>query len=244
MLATRRHTIRQCAAAVACCVIASATALAAGEAAVDARHIQQLVEQRAVTVLQDAPFAQGANRVEVRTGSLDSRLDFAPCAEALQVELALPRPTGRANARVSCALPTPWYLYVPLELAVYRDVVVATRAMRPGEIIAAGDVTLEERDVLAGGTPALGRLEDVIGHQLRRAVGANAVIGNAAVELPLLVRRGERINLSARSGGINVSVGAEALANGRSGERIRVRNLQSQRVIEATVTGPGRAEVI
>jgi flagella basal body P-ring formation protein FlgA len=244
MRATRRNTIRRYAAVLGCCTIGSAAALAAGEPAFDAQGIRQLVEQHAVAVLQDAPFAQGASRVEVRTGSLDSRLDFAPCAQALQVELELPRPSGRANAKVSCATPTPWYLYVPVELAVYRDVVVATRAMRPGELIAAGDVTLEERDVLAGGTPALGRLEDVIGHQLRRAVGASAVIGNAAVELPLLVRRGEHINLSARSGGINVSVSAEALANGRSGERIRVRNLQSQRVVEATVTGPGKAEVI
>ena len=242
--APARHALRLLAFTAPAWCSWAAQVVAGPSGQVDAALIRQSVEHHATRLLEEAPVAEGANRIEVRAGALDSRLSFQACAGPLEVELDATRMASRNNARVSCDAPSPWYLYVPVELAVYRDVVVATRPMRPGEIIGAGDVSLQERDVLRPSSPGLGRLEDAIGLELRRAVAANAVIGSGAVDLPLLVRRGDRISLGSRAGGLVVSVNGEALGNGRRGERIRVRNLQSQRVVEATVTGPGRAEVI
>ena len=64
----------------------------------------------------------------------------------------------------------------------------------------------------------------------------------SVVEFPILVRRGDRISIRSHSGGISVRANAEALDNGRYGERIRVRNLQSAKVIEVTVTAAGEGE--
>jgi flagellar basal body P-ring formation protein FlgA len=56
---------------------------------------------------------------------------------------------------------------------------------------------------------------------------------------PELVRRGERVTLQAAGGTIAVQVEGEALAGGALGERVRVRNLATRRVVEGTVGGEG-----
>ena len=55
--------------------------------------------------------------------------------------------------------------------------------------------------------------------------------------LPSLTAQG------ARSGAINVRMPGEALSNGGMREQIRVKNLNSQRVIKAQVMAPGQVEV-
>jgi flagella basal body P-ring formation protein FlgA len=49
--------------------------------------------------------------------------------------------------------------------------------------------------------------------------------------------------ISARSGTLNVRMPGEALSNGGMSEQIKVKNLNSQRVIKARVTAPGQVEV-
>jgi flagella basal body P-ring formation protein FlgA len=192
--------------------------------------------------LPESDIARGANRTEVEAGSIDSRLRLAACALTPQVQVDLTRGSGRYNARVSCPAPAPWSLYVPIEVRVFRDVVVSNRAMERGQTIGASDLRLEERNVLATGAGALMNLEDAVGFSLRRNVPVNAMLNSGTVEPPLLVRRGDRIQVSVRAGGINVSAVGEALRDGRLGERIPVRNIQSKRVVEAVVTGAGRGE--
>lgn len=213
-------------------------------ATVDARAIVALVEHSVLAQLRDEPLTRGAARVEVEAGALDSRLALAACGQPIRVAADLARQQARVNARVSCSAPSPWNLYVPVEIRVYRPVLVATRELRRGEAIGEGDVALEERNALAAGAPPLTQVEDVAGHSARRNIAANSVLSASLIELPVLVRRGDRLGVSARSGGITVQIGGEALGTARLGERVRVRNLQSGRSIDAVVTGNGSAEAI
>lgn len=213
-------------------------------ATVDARAIVALVEHAVLAQLAGAPFARDAARVEVVAGALDSRLALAACGQGIRVAADLSRQTARVNARVSCAGPSPWNLYVPVEIRVYRPVLVTTRALARGEAIGAGDVTLAERNSLAAGAPPLSEPAAVVGQSARRSIAANTVLSAGLIELPVLVRRGDRLGVSARAGGITIQISAEALGTARLGERVRVRNLQSGRVIDAVVTGSGSAEAI
>jgi flagella basal body P-ring formation protein FlgA len=111
-------------------------------------------------------------------------------------------------------------------------------------VLTASDLRVEERDSLSANQPVLQRIEDAVGQGLRRPLPPNAILGPAVLESPVLVRRGERVTVSVRTGGIAVSSQAEALRDGRRGERIQARNLQSRRTIELTVTGPGQGEIL
>jgi len=229
------------------CVLPGLWTLAARAepATVDARAIESLVEHSVLAQLREEPLARGAARVEVEAGALDTRLSMAACGQPIRVAADLSRQQARVNARVSCSAPSPWNLYVPVEIRVFRPVLVATRELRRGEAIGTDDVALEERNVLAAvGAPPLAQAADVVGLHARRTITPGTLLSAGLVELPVLVRRGDRLGVSARSGGITVQINGEALGTARLGERVRVRNLQSGRVIDAVVTGSGSAEAI
>ena len=52
---------------------------------------------------------------------------------------------------------------------------------------------------------------------------------------PLAVKRGQRVDLVALAGGLEVRMTGEAMSDGTPGQRIKVRNLRSKRVVDGIV---------
>jgi flagella basal body P-ring formation protein FlgA len=62
--------------------------------------------------------------------------------------------------------------------------------------------------------------------------------------LPTQINRGEPVRMQLQVGGLSLNGQGLALESGAAGERIRVRNLSSQAVLEAEVVGPGLVRVV
>lgn len=183
-------------------------------------------------------------RHEIQVNPLDPRLRLAACDSDLTQSLESPaQPVGRVTVRVSCEGSTPWTVFVPAQVRIFRPVVVVRTALRRDSIIGAGDVALVEQDVSLLNRGYVTEVEQVIGRKLTRATRTDQVLTPAMLQLAEAVRRGDQVVISARSGGINVRMQGEALSGGTLGQQISVRNLTSQRVIRARVTGPGQVEV-
>ena len=183
-------------------------------------------------------------RHEIQVNPLDPRLRLAACDSDLTQSLESPaQPVGRVTVRVSCEGSTPWTVFVPAQVRIFRPVVVVKTALRRDSIIGAGDVALVEQDVSLLNRGYVTEVEQVIGRKLTRATRADQVLTPAMLQLAEAVGRGDQVVISARSGGINVRMQGEALSGGTLGQQISVRNLTSQRVIRARVAGPGQVEV-
>jgi len=194
-------------------------------------------------VTHQAPDRDG--RLEIEVGYIDPRLRLARCGH--EPEVFLPPNTqlsGRATVGVQCQEPERWRVYIPVEVRHMVAVVVARNPVYRGETVERDDLSRESRDTsgLRGGhftDPA-----EVAGQQAQRRLRPGRVISGRDVSPPVLVERGSRVTITASGGGaFSVSMKGEALADGRKGETIPVRNLSSEREIEAEVVGPGRVEV-
>ena len=91
---------------------------------------------------------------------------------------------------------------------------------------------------------------EVDGLKTRRAIRAGEplsfrdVVGSGRQKAETVVRARDSVQVIAFRNGLRFAVpAAQALQSGRVGEIIRVRNIQSNRVISAKVTGPGEVEV-
>jgi flagella basal body P-ring formation protein FlgA len=65
----------------------------------------------------------------------------------------------------------------------------------------------------------------------------------APADGPVLVKAGQRVTISARAGELIVSAAGEAMQDGKLGQPIKIRNVDSQKVVTGTVSGPGAADV-
>ena len=183
-------------------------------------------------------------RHEIKVNSLDPRLRLAACDSDLTQKLESPeQPVGRVTVRVSCEGSTPWTVFVPAQVRIYRAVAVLKNPLKRNSIVGPDDIAMIEQDI---GLLNRGYIVDprqAVGKKLTRPVQAEQVLTPAHLQLAEAIQRGEQVVILASSGGINVRMQGEAMAAGTLGQQINVRNLSSQRVIRARVTGPGQVQV-
>ncbi len=183
-------------------------------------------------------------RQEIQIKQLDPRLQLPLCDEDLTTSLESPaQPVGRVTVRVSCEGATPWTIFVPAQVKLYRNVVIAIRPLKRATVLSQADVALVERDVGLLTQGYMTDLDQVLGTKLTRGVMTDQVLAPVTIEQAEAIRKSDQVVISAKKGGINVRMPGEALSGGVIGEQIRVRNLSSQRVIRARVVGPGEVEV-
>jgi flagella basal body P-ring formation protein FlgA len=85
--------------------------------------------------------------------------------------------------------------------------------------------------------------DQVAGLRLRRQVAADTVLAPNQLEQQEVVKRGDKVVISAANSQVSVRMPGEALENGNMGTQIRVRNIRSGRVVKGRVTGPGQVDV-
>lgn len=104
---------------------------------------------------------------------------------------------------------------------------------------------LEWRTVNIGQYPR-GVIRDqraIEGTSARRRIRAGQVLSPSLLEPLLLVRRGEPVTVHAHHGPVQARTAGEALADGRKGSVIAVRNLGSGKIVQATVSAPGAVSI-
>jgi flagella basal body P-ring formation protein FlgA len=188
--------------------------------------------------------SQTQGRYEIQVNQLDPRLRLPVCDKELTATLESPaQPLGRVTVRVRCDGASPWTVFVPAQVRLFREIVTTTRPLKRTGIINPEDVTLRERDISQINQGYLTSVDQAIGQKLVRPMVSDQVITLVHLEQAEVVRKGDQVVISARSGTLNVRMPGEALSNGGMSEQIKVKNLNSQRVIKARVTAPGQVEV-
>lgn len=183
----------------------------------------------------------GQYRIEIPP--LDTRLQLALCSIPLEVAPTQgSREAGNIAVAVRCQGDRPWTIYHRAYVGVVREVAVLATAVRAGTVLSAAEVTVEARDIaqLNGNylTP-----EQAIGKPVRKPLAAKTVLVPEMFTSIRLVKTGDQVTIRNNAAGFEVSMAGIALMDGERGQRIRVRNAQSGRVIQATVTGLGVVDV-
>ena len=188
--------------------------------------------------------SQTEGRYQIQVNNLDPRLRLAHCDKELTATLESPaQPMGRVIVRVRCEGLSPWTIFVPAQVKLFRDVVIVNHPLKRGMVIDYPDVTLRERDVSLINQGYLTATELAVGQKLLRPMVTDQVLTLTHLEQAATVRKGDHVVISARSGTLSVKMPGEALSDGGLSEQIRVKNLNSKRVIRARVTAPGQVEV-
>lgn len=189
--------------------------------------------------------ALGGNNSRVTVDELDPRLRLPTCDVPLEASLATgARKSGRTNVAVRCRSPRPWLVYVPASVHIPERVLVSKRALAKGTMLTAEDVELAEREnFTAIGSSTLRRLDQAVGLQLTRNIAGGAMLTAETVSAPLLVRRGAQVVIRARAQEFEVSMPGTALGDAKAGNRVRVKNLNSQRIVEGYVMTDGSVQV-
>ncbi|WP_262410537.1 flagellar basal body P-ring formation chaperone FlgA [Aquipseudomonas alcaligenes] len=172
---------------------------------------------------------------------LVGNLPAAACPQALQVERQGddPSPLARQRFLVRCAQAPGWQLTVYSQATVFLPAVHASGILERGQTISAADLKLQPLNIAKAPRGFFTRPDQVAGMSAKRRIRAGQLLSPNLLSSALLVKRGQRVTIRASQDGIQASASGEALSNGQLGDVIRVRNLGSEKVIDAKVIEEG-----
>ncbi|UTA49456.1 flagellar basal body P-ring formation protein FlgA [Simiduia sp. 21SJ11W-1] len=174
----------------------------------------------------------------------DNRLQLKACDENLTLDLANPPSNGgNLSVLVKCESQAPWSIYLKGQAEIWQQVVVTRRPLGRGDVIEPADVALKAFNLAEIRSGALFTPEAAIGKETRRQLKAGFPIKINQLNEPMVIRRGDSVQIAASAGGLKVLMTGTALANGRLGQQIPVSNNRSNRKVRAKVVAEGRVEV-
>ena len=174
-------------------------------------------------------------------GRVDERLRLAACPSPLSTRTASASPSA-LSVEVRCDA-LGWKLFVPVSVSVQVPVLVATRGLARGDSVTAADVDVQMRERAGLGVSWVGTVTELQGRVLARPVAAGSVLSPAAFAPAHVVRRGQSVTLVGLSGGFEVRAQGKALSDAGAGDRVRVENFSSRRVVEGQVRADGSVVV-
>lgn len=132
---------------------------------------------------------------------------------------------------------------VTADVIAFVDAVVATRVIRVDDILQEEDVTIARTPVSLAPRPFLTDPREAIGRRSLRPLTLHGAISAAALGPPYLVRKGERVTIEAKRGGLLVQATGVTKAVGQVGQIVTVTNQDSGKDVRAKVVGPGLVRV-
>ncbi len=185
-------------------------------------------------------------RIDISVGNLDNRLRLGQCPAS--VEFTAQDQTGlggNISVKAQCAAGNiNWAVHIPAQVMIYREIPVAMKDIVRGETLGANHLTTSLVNVSNIRQSFATDQEAIIGREAKRNIGKGEPFRTATLDAPTTVKRGEVVKLESLVGSIKVSGSGTAMADGRLGQKIRVRNDSSERIITGVVRGQGLVQTL
>lgn len=181
---------------------------------------------------------------QISVSPVDARLQLPQCAQTLETfsQTGDLHP-GRNTLGVRCIDTPGWTIYNSVQIKSFKEVLILSKPANRNDIITPEHLGFETKEVSTLTQGYNLAADDALGKQLIRSLPAGTVLNNHHYTEAKLIKRGERVNIQAGKSGFNISMSGQALTDGARGQRINVKNLSSQRVIQATVSNPGEVQI-
>ncbi len=181
----------------------------------------------------------------IEAGFLDPRLKLPRCGQPLAAFLNRGADVNRiTTVGVRCSGEKPWKVYVPVSIVATANVVIATRHLPRGSVVTADSLRLERREVTRMRSGYFGSIEAAVGLRVRQPILKGRTLSPGQLVADHVVRRGQSVTLVVASGGLKLNMAGKALIDGALGQRIRVENSSSGRVVEGIVRSPEHVEIL
>lgn len=129
------------------------------------------------------------------------------------------------------------------DVAGFADVVVPSRLIKTDEVIETEDVTVSRIRLVDLRQQFATDLNDVVGKSAARPLQSQLPIRTMSLKKPYVVRKGDRVTIEARSGGLSIQAAGVSKAGAELGQMVTVTNSDSGKELRAKVVSPGVVRV-
>ncbi|MBX3304487.1 MAG: flagellar basal body P-ring formation protein FlgA [Nitrospira sp.] len=134
-------------------------------------------------------------------------------------------------------------IQVLADVSAMIDAIVPTRLLKTEEVIDGVDLKTTRLRIHQWNHPFVTDRDEVIGKSAARPLPPDTPLRQTFVKLPLIVKKGDRVMIEARRGGLSIQTYGITKSSGQVGQTIMVANLDSGRELRAKVVAPSLVQV-
>ena len=181
---------------------------------------------------------------EITLVPLANYLNLPSCSEPMQVFTQNLVKPGRTAVNVRCNTGKKWAIFVSVMVIPFEHVVVLTQPLQHGETITQNHLNLVRTNVSSLHGNYLTQFDAVLNKQALRTLTTGTILLAKDFIEAKLIKRGEHVIITAVKSGIEIRMNGIAQSDGSRGQVIRVKNQNSERIINATVIDIGQVSVM
>lgn len=129
------------------------------------------------------------------------------------------------------------------DVAAMIDALAPNRSLKSDEIIDGQDLKTVRMRTHQLSHPFITDREEVIGKSAARPLPADVPFRAGFLKAPVLIKKGDRVMIEAKRGGLSIQAYGVTKSSGRMGQTVMVSNLDSGRELQAKIVGPGLVQV-
>lgn len=223
-----------------CLLLCGLTSLASAQL-YSVHQLKQDVANFLAAEYQQAPH----ERIDISVSNLDNRLRLTNCPQPVEfINQDQSGFGGNISVKAQCTSGKVWSVHIPAQVTIYRNIAIAQRDIARGEVISNTHITSNLVNVSNIRQAFLPEADAIIGKEAKRNIGKGEPFRTAVLDAPTAVKRGDLVTLESLAGSIKVSSVGTAMADGRIGQKVRVRNNSSERVISGVVISQGVVQTL
>ncbi len=175
----------------------------------------------------------------LQTAKIDSRIKFKKCTKELTAHTSgIFKINKHFTVGVRCSKPI-WTYYVPIKAVITAPVVVAKTTILRGEYISEDMLQVVHQKITGQHLRYFKRIKDISGKQAKRTIKVDKAITASQLKARFLVKRKQQVIIVAKNSRLMVKMKGIALSNGKHNDRVKVRNTNSNKIIEGVVSSEG-----
>jgi flagella basal body P-ring formation protein FlgA len=132
---------------------------------------------------------------------------------------------------------------VQARVEVFAEVVMTRNSLRRHQMVEERDVQVVNKNIASFPGDVATDLQEVVGKRMTLSLNPQEVLRKSMVEVPPLVKKGDRVTLLVENASFKITSMGEAKEEGRSGERIKVVNISSQKEVYGRVVDAHTVQV-
>lgn len=203
----------------------------------DHEYIENFAKQQ----LESSLTASDDKQVSVQISSIDPRVIIKPCLSGLSANIPEFHNGRNVNIEISCSDSKPWRLYIPSRISIMSPVVVALSAIDKGSVLTHDNIGIKYIDEKRIRGERITNSNLLFGAKSKRTLSMGAAITRKNI---CLVCKGDNVTIEAKSLSLSIRTDGVSMGNGHIGDKVKVKNQRSGKMVSAKVSGLNKVEII
>lgn len=192
--------------------------------------------RRQATEFLNTTSADLQGDITVSVNNIDHRLRLRKCPNRIKIVASGGSvKAGRNTMQVSCLSDTPWRIFITGRVQVLRKILLTSVPISKGHIFKASDIKIKKMDISKVPMNYFQDQARVINKVAKRNIRAGSVLNANILTDPLLIKRGDSVNIIAANNGFKITMKGIAMTNGSRGDNIKVKNIRTKKVIQGII---------